>query len=227
MQFCHSEIKNRSKKYKDHVLLKCHLESEHIGPCEEFPYLKQMNVTHESVAEKIVRDATMTTGASWKSKNAGPNRILRWIMLLDDAELLKLNIDVSKLKPGVISKLRDKAATYDECMQVAAKLTWVAYQMEGAPTPDDYAKSYLEPRFGIMRPGSTQCVVCKDPISFGLFAKAVVGKAEIETAHKNPRLHNAENVGFAHRPCNIAQGNKTLSEFYVWIRKIIDHVDNS
>lgn len=50
------------------------------------------------------------------------------------------------------------------------------------------------------------------------------GRAEIETGHRNPRLHNAENIGFAHRECNIAQGSKTLPEFYAWIRTILERV---
>jgi hypothetical protein len=48
------------------------------------------------------------------------------------------------------------------------------------------------------------------------------GAAVIETCHKNPRVHNADNVGFAHRECNIAQGAKTLDEFYAWIEGILD-----
>ena len=77
--------------------------------------------------------ATMTTGAAWKSADAGPNRILRWVMLLDDEELLKYGINMAELKPGVIAKLREKAADYDSCALVAAKLTWLVYQMENAP----------------------------------------------------------------------------------------------
>jgi hypothetical protein len=66
--------------------------------------------------------------------------------------------------------------------------------------------------------------VCRKNLSFALFSKAQRGKAEIETGHISPREHNAENVGFAHRECNIAQGNKTVQEFYNWIRGIIQRV---
>lgn len=69
-----------------------------------------------SVANKIKRDPTMTTGAAWKSEDAGPNRILRWVMMLDDDELLKYGLDMSKLKPRVVAKLREKAADYDSCI---------------------------------------------------------------------------------------------------------------
>ena len=50
---------------------------------------------------------------------------------------------------------------------------------------------------------------------------AARGKAAIETCHKNPRMHNPDNVGFGHRECTIAQGAKTLDEFYEWIRDIL------
>jgi hypothetical protein len=55
--------------------------------------------------------------------DAGPNRIDRWVMLLPDADLLKFGIDLTAMKPTVQSKLRDKAATYEDCMDVAAKPT--------------------------------------------------------------------------------------------------------
>ena len=133
---------------------------------------------------------------------------------------------MSKLKPGVIAKLREKAADYDSCILVAAKLTWLVYQMENAPTPPEDIKSYLECLFGEMKPGSTLCVICRLPLDFNLFELAARGKAAIETCHKNPRMHNAENVGFGHRECNIAQGNKSLDEFYSWIEGIIERVNS-
>lgn len=86
----------------------------------------------------------MTTGAAWKSKNAGPNRIPRWIMLLPDDELKQFGIDMSALRANVVAKLREKAASYDKCVEVAIKLTWVAYQMSNAPTPPQDVKKYLE-----------------------------------------------------------------------------------
>jgi hypothetical protein len=66
--------------------------------------------------------------------------------------------------------------------------------------------------------------VCRASLSFDLFSKAARGKAEIETGHINPRIHNPKNVGFAHRECNIAQGAKTLPEFYRWIEEILERV---
>ena len=64
-------------------------------------------------------------------------------------------------------------------------------------------------------------ITCKLQLSFSLFELARRGKAEIETCHKNPRSHDMGNIGFGHRHCNVAQGDKDLDEFYEWIRGII------
>lgn len=163
----------------------------------------------------------MTTGAAWKSSEAGPNRIVRWAMLLSDEELRKVGIDIEKLQPQVVAKLRDKAATYDDCMEVAHKLAGLTYGMENAPEAPDDTRQYLDETVGFPEGGSTVCMICRLPLNFDLFAEARRGKAAVETAHSNPRSHNPENVGFAHRECNIAQGNKPLDEFYDWIADIL------
>ena len=226
MRFCHKHITSKSQ-YADVAQHKCHLLEGHSGKCQEFPFLAHLKEVNKQVACKIQRDATMTTGAAWKSTDAGPNRILRWVMLLSDEELLNYGIDMSQLKPGVVAKLREKAADYDSCILVAAKLTWLVYQMKNAPEPPIDIKMYLENLFGELKQNSTVCVICKLPLDYNLFAEACRGKALIETCHKNPRLHNADNVGFGHRECNIAQGAKTLDEFYSWIRDILSRVDNT
>lgn len=168
-----------------------------------------------------MRDATMTTGAPWKSKKAGPNRIPRWMMLRSNAELKVLGIDMAGMERWVVAKLRDKKATYKNCMSVARRLAWCVYGMSGAPDPDISTKQYLEAEFGPIVKDSTGCLICKAPLDFALFRKARRGKAEIETAHAQPRAHTAGNVGFAHRHCNIAQGDKSLKEFYDWIKGIL------
>jgi len=145
-------------------------------------------------------------------------------MLLPDEKLREYDIHMDRLKPQVVAKLREKAATYANCMEVAKRLTWIAYQMPDAPRPSPELRTYLEAHFGEMRAGSTTCMVCRAPLSFALFARAARGKAAVETGHSNARLHTADNVGFAHRECNIAQGSKTLAEFYDWIQQILDRV---
>jgi len=187
----------------------------------EFPFLVHLMQVAPGVARKIVRDATMTTGAAWKSEDAGPNRIRRWAMLLSDEELSAFGITMSGLKEQVRAKLREKAATYDDCIAVAQKLTVLAYSMPNAPLPPPYVRAYLEALFGKLRRGSTKCLVCVAPLDFNLFAEARRGSAPIETAHSNPRLHSPQNVGFAHRACNIAQGDKSLEDFYTWIEQLL------
>lgn len=224
MFFCNRVIPTRSQ-YVGAAERRCHCPDGHAGRCVEFPFLRHFQSIDEQVADKIKRDATMTTGAAWKSAGAGPNRILRWVMLLSDEELLDYGINMADLKPGVVAKLREKAADYDSCIMVAAKLTWLVYQMEDAPEPPKEIKEYLENLFGEMIPNTTCCVICRLPLNYNLFYMATRGKAAIETCHKNPRMHNPDNVGFGHRECNIAQGAKTLDEFYQWIRDILGRAE--
>ena len=220
MEYCNKPIDSRSK-YRAVVVQRCHLTKGHDGRCDEYPFLRHLQSVASSVATKIKRDSTMTTGAAWKSDDAGPNRILRWVMQLSDEELLQYGLDMTQLKPGVVAKLREKAADYNSCIEVATKLTWLAYQMVESPTPPVTIKEYLQSIHGIMQPSTTVCEICRLPMDFSDFSLAVRGKAEIETCHKNPRMHNPDNVGFAHRECNIAQGAKSLDEFYEWIEGIL------
>ena len=43
--------------------------------------------------------------------------------------------EMGSLKPQVVAKLREKAAVYETCIEVAKKLTWLVYQMPNAPKP--------------------------------------------------------------------------------------------
>lgn len=223
MRFCGKPIPTRANsKYDPEDLHKCFRERGHDGRCEEFHYLDHLKDAAPKVRQKIIRDATKTTGASWKSTDAGPNRISRWTMLLSDADLKELGIKMAELKPWVQAKLREKAASYKDCMESAQKLAYLAYGMESAPKPPDAIRTYLENLFGQIKEGRTQCIICREPLKFDLFAAARRGKAEIETSHANPRIHAADNVGFAHRNCNIAQGDKTIDDFYDWIHGILE-----
>jgi len=115
--FCHNIIPTRANsKYDPEDLHRCHLHAGHTGRCQEYPYLNHLAQVAPKVKNKVVRDATKTTGAAWKSDDAGPNRNSRWVMMLSDAELLALGIDMSNLKSGIVAKLREKAASYEDCM---------------------------------------------------------------------------------------------------------------
>lgn len=223
IKYCGKELSSRSK-YDQIAQKKCHHLEGHEGACSEFPFLKHLQTMASRVADKIKRDATMTTGAAWKSEDAGPNRILRWVMLLPNKDLLSYGLDMNQLKPQVIAKLREKAADYDSCIQVAIKLTWLVYQMPNAPVPSDDIKAYLEAHFGTIT-NTTSCSICLTTLDFSLFHDAQRGKAIVETCHLDPRSHSAANVGFAHRECNIAQGNKSIEEFYDWIHGILERAN--
>ena len=222
--FCGKPISS-SSKYAKLATRRCYCLDGHSGGCQEFPFLYHLSKTHPSVANKVKRDSTMTTGASWKSKKAGPNRILRWVMLEEDEKLIEYGIDLSKMRSQVVQKLREKSATYDMCMNVAMFLTFSVYEMPDAPKMPDDLEAFFRPLFGEARVGEGSCSICLLPLSFNLFHKAKRGKAAVETCHKQPRKHEPQNVGFAHRECNIAQGNKSLVEFYRWIEGMVKRVE--
>ncbi|MET4074521.1 hypothetical protein [Hymenobacter sp. UYCo722] len=221
--YCGKVIKSKSK-YHEVIINLCHLPAGHEGKCDELWFLNHLSVVSQRVAEKIKRDAFFTTGASWKSAVAGPNRILRPVMLLDDEALLKHGINMADMKPHVIRKLRDKAADYQSCIQVAMKLAWLTYQVPGAPQAPEEIQTFLEAHFGAFTPPAC-CPICLLPLDYALFEQAQRGTALIETCHMDPRSHNAANVGFGHRDCNIAQGTKSLDEFYFWISGIIERAN--
>ncbi|QEE61596.1 hypothetical protein FVA74_08405 [Salinibacterium sp. dk2585] len=147
------------------------------------------------------------------------------MMQLDNAALLEYDIDMAALSPLIQAKLREKAASYEDCMSVARRLTWLAYGTVNAPAPRSDIRNALEAEFGPIQTNNTVCLICRERIPFEAFADAQRGKAAIETAHASPRQHNPGNVGFAHRPCNIAQGDKGLDGFYEWIAQILANVE--
>lgn len=219
--YCGRPLPSRSR-YKTETYPRCNNRPDHQGPCSEFPYLSALRIADPKVAKKVERDAMMTTGASWKSSDAGPNRIVRYAMLLSDEELAALGVNMADLEPIVVAKLREKAASYDDCIGVSLELTRQVYSMPDAPNaPPDTLQLITELSGNSVEPATTVCLVCRRPLSFNLFALARRGKAEIETAHALPRLHSATNVGFAHRDCNIAQGSRSLPEFHLWIAEIL------
>jgi len=222
LRYCGSPLESRSR-FAELAGHRCFDVAGHAGRCDEYPYLSHLAEIAPKVRQKIIRDATMTTGAAWASDDAGPNRILRWAMLQPDNVLTRFGINMAALKPGVVAKLREKAADYDACMAVAQKLTALAYGMRNSPSAPPAIRDYLEKASGSLL-SVTVCQVCQLPLDFNQFSAARRGKAEIETAHANPRLHTPDNVGFAHRECNIAQGARTLDEFYEWIGDILDRV---
>lgn len=219
-EYCHKPINSRSA-FAAVANHRCWREAGHPGRCAEYPYLEHLRHAAPKVAEKIKRDATNTTGAAWDSEDAGPNRMLRWAAGLDDQQLLQYGRDFTKLPALIRQKLREKAAPYDDCMEVAQALSHATYCMTNAPDPSPDVRTYLEERFGPIEKGTAKCIICLEPLDFALFAQARRGAAELDTAHKDPRSHTPGNVGFAHHRCNVAQGEMTVDEFHAWIEAIL------
>ena len=220
-KYC-EKVLNSKSRFATPKHPRCNDELGHSGKCSEFPFLEDLKSVAPKVADKVQRDAIMTTGAPWKSEEAGPNRILRYAMLLTDDELIALGIPMNTIDAGVIQKIRAKAAPYTDCIRVAEYLTLQVYGMQGAPEIPKKIQNRLERALGSeLKINQTSCLICKMLMPFELFELARRGKAEIETAHAFPRIHQPGNVGFAHRSCNIAQGDKDLNEFYTWISGIL------
>ena len=175
MEFCHRPIASRSK-FAAVANNRCWRESGHDGRCDEYPYLRHLQGVAPKVAQKIRRDATNTTGAAWDSDDAGPNRILRWAVMLEDKELLAYGLDLGGVSDVIRRKLRQRAASYEDCMHVAQALTHATYRMGGAPEPPEDVRGYLEGLFGAIEPASAHCIICLEPLDFGLFALGPVAQ---------------------------------------------------
>jgi hypothetical protein len=174
--------------------------------------LRNSSEAGTKAANKIERDAMLTKGISWEtvsqssdSTKKRPNRCLRWEFPAEHKDH-----DIFY-------------ADYDTCFEVAKSLAVIAYCMEGAPPPDDEAKSWL-PGLEDQMDNKYRCPICLEVIPFDSFLKAKRSKAEVDTAHyPHPQVsalrgkHDANNVAFVHHSCNVAQGNRTAEQFLDWM----------
>ena len=171
------------------------------------PFLDDLWSNHRGVAEKIIRDAFNTRGASWGKDQSGKqkrrNRQPRWTLTKGDA-----------LYPAHYQ-------TYDKCLDVAAELTLQAYEMRGAP-PCPEEIDQLLPRVPVVR--SAACLICRLPLDFSEFSLAEKSKAAIDTDHLSPRMrrrHVSGNVAFVHHICNTTKGDRSLEEFVAWMEEAL------
>ncbi len=172
------------------------------------PFLRHLKLKHPKIAEKIERDSLNTRGAPWPKNRAGVqkrrNRQPHWTLKEGD-----------QLYPR-------HYADYEICLEVARALTIHVYEMEGAPPcPPDIAKSLGR----VPVAGTYTCPVCCIPLALRNFELAKQSRAEIETSHIDPKadyIHTPGNVAFAHRQCNIAQGERSVPAFLDWIRGILE-----
>lgn len=193
------------------IMRKCRLEKGHLNRHTDMPFLIDLKKNHQKVAEKIERDSLNTRGAPWGVNKDGEqcrrNRQPHWTLKEGD-----------QLYPK-------HYADYETCIKVAERLTYYVYCMEEAPDcPENIAK-YFE-----RRPvkNTYRCPICLLPIKFEDFELARQSKAVIETAHLDPQeifIHTPENVCFAHRTCNIAQGEKNVKDFMKWIDGILERYE--
>jgi len=190
---------------------RCCLPAGHEGRHTDMPFLLHLKKTHKKVADKLERDALNTRGAPWPKNLRGVqkrrNRQPHWTLKLGD-----------QLYPK-------HYADYKTCLAVARRMTYYVYCMPDAPSCSDDIAKYLEQKPKL---GTYVCPICLLPISFKDFEKAKQSKAEIETAHLDPSatyIHTPDNVCLAHRECNIAQGDRSISDFLDWIDGILRRHD--
>ena len=62
----------RRSRYGDVQTQICQREKGHSGKHDAFYYLRELSASNPAVYNKIIRDATKTTGAAWKSEYGGP-----------------------------------------------------------------------------------------------------------------------------------------------------------
>lgn len=120
-------------------------------------------------------------------------------------------------------KITDKGASRDECLRVAIQLTREAYAMENAPEMPQELVDYFA-LISFRRTHEGRCLICHAPIDYNQFAEARVGTSTIQTVHSDPRVHTPGNASFGHKQCNVAQGDRTLEEYYDWMEEVLRSV---
>ena len=186
----------------------CHLELQHEQSRHtDMPFLLDLKKHHKKVGDKIERDSLNTRGAPWPKNLSGVqkrrNRQPHWTLKEGD-----------QLYP-------QHYADYETCLEVAKRMTYYVYCMHGAPTCPDEIVKYLEQK---PEEDTYLCPICLLPVDFRDFEKAKQSKALIETAHLDPQaeyIHTPDNVCFAHRTCNIAQGDRSIPDFLNWMDGIL------
>lgn len=212
LEYCNKIIRLDSQ-----AKFRCKKEKGHTGRCQPTPFLNHFkeynNAEYGKVAQKIEQDAYHTRGNKTRPFK---NRSFRWDTPVENPKEHK---DEENL--GIPKK---EYASQEECFQVAQKLTKLAYEMAGAPKCPPEIEKRLDKK---PIPNNARCPICKGFLDINDFKKAEWGKALIEMCHIYPLgedkiMHNYENIGWAHRHCNIAQQERSIPEFLKWISKILE-----
>lgn len=211
MEYCNKTIRPDSQ-----ARFKCKKEKRHSDKCESTPFLNHLktfsNGKFRKVAEKIEQDAYHTRGNKTRPFK---NRSFRWDTPVENPEQHK-----NEKNLGIPKK---EYAAQEECFKVAQKLTRLIYEMAGAPKCPPEITKLLD-----KKPicNSAKCPICNGSLDINDFRKAKWGKALIEMCHVQPLsehkvMHNYKNMSWAHRECNIAQGEKSIPTFLKWISGIL------
>jgi len=174
----------------------------------DLPFLLHLKDEFRKIADKIERDSFNTRGASWGKDQEGKqkrrNRQPRWT--LKEGEQL-----YPKHFQG-----------YKECLEVARSLTIQVYCMADAPDCPDHIVNFLQ--YVPVR-GSFVCPICRLPIYLADFEKSQQSLATIDTDHLDPvgfeYIHFAGNVCFTHHECNVAKGERSITQFQEWVVNIL------
>lgn len=227
---CRNVISARSRSWPPPVGgFRCSKLHGHDGRCSErhfLDHLKGLGGLHKKIAAKIERDSFNTTGAAWNTGVAGPNRMPRHVANLPRDALNRALVANNYPTLDMLrnpEKITDKGASRDECLRVAIQLTREAYAMENAPEMPQELVDYFA-SISFRRTHEGRCLICHAPIDYNQFAEARVGTSTIQTVHSDPRVHTPGNASFGHKQCNVAQGDRTLEEYYDWMEEVLRSV---
>lgn len=207
-----NKIKRKSTKN-----FECKLLTGHSGKCNSFPFLEDLKITNPKITQKIKQDAYHTRGNKTKPFK---NRSFRWDSPISNKQALTMK----GLKNQGIPK--KEYSTQEECFKVAQKLTRLVYEMENAPDCPYEIIRYLY-QVPDKQNNTCICPLCKEKLNIQDFDNSQWGQAVIELWHTKPLNeimfeHNADNVEWGHRACNIAQNDKNLDETLDWFEKILN-----
>jgi hypothetical protein len=222
MKFCSKKIKTTSK-------ILCKLEENHKGKCNAHPYLQglELDIKNSSasdkdkklfkkIVDKIKQDSYNTRGNTTKPFK---NRSFRWDTPISKDEALKMKKSKST---GIPKK---EFATEVECYKVAQKLTRLIYEMKNAPKCPENIIPFLDKTPDPIK-NPCICPLCKEKLNINDFLDSIQGQAKLELWHLEPLTenvskHNAQNISWGHRECNVAQGDRSTNETLEWMKKII------
>ncbi len=211
MEFCNKILRSGTLSN-----MECKLEKDHHGICDSYPFLKHLILIQKKLSDKIKQDAYHTRGNKTKPFK---NRSVRWDRPIsqEEAKNLKNENDL-----GIPKK---EHSSQEECFKVARKITRLIYEMDDAPVCPPEIQKYLDQEPD-KKDNPCICPLCLEKIKISDFKENVWGMAKIELWHITPLSdntpnHDADNLGWGHRTCNIAQQERTTDETIDWMESLV------